>query len=157
MTCSPWTDGRTDRRTEDTHESENRGHPFRGSGVFPSTYHQRSTQHGFLEMKSQLECISAQYNYAQKAATDYELDPWFGVVFFFLDIKSIFINNNWKPRLSLLSPVMLQTHAQCAHEQQLDIVKMFNDVWRAVWSHWVGKYGSRLTRDVSCRDTVTCV
>ena len=29
----------------DTHESENRGHPFRVSGVFPSTYHQGSAQY----------------------------------------------------------------------------------------------------------------
>ena len=28
----------------DTHESENRGHPFRVSGVFPSTYDQGSAQ-----------------------------------------------------------------------------------------------------------------
>ena len=33
----------TDRQT-DTHESENRGHPFRVSGFFPSTYHQGSAQ-----------------------------------------------------------------------------------------------------------------
>ena len=33
----------TDRHT-DTHESENRGHPFRVSGIFPSTYHQGSVQ-----------------------------------------------------------------------------------------------------------------
>ena len=35
---------RTDRHT-DTHESENRGHPFRVSGIFPSTYHQGSVQY----------------------------------------------------------------------------------------------------------------
>ena len=34
---------RTDRQT-DTHESDYRGHPFRVSGVFPSTYHQGSAQ-----------------------------------------------------------------------------------------------------------------
>ena len=39
MPCSP----RTDRRT-DTHESEYRGHPFRVSGIFPSTYHQGAVQ-----------------------------------------------------------------------------------------------------------------
>ena len=33
----------TDRQT-DTHESDYRGHPFRVSGVFPSTYHQGSAQ-----------------------------------------------------------------------------------------------------------------
>ena len=37
------TDGHTDRRT-DTHESDYRGHPFRVSRVFPSTYHQGSAQ-----------------------------------------------------------------------------------------------------------------
>ena len=31
-------------RQTDRHESENRGHPFRVSGVFPSTYHQGSDQ-----------------------------------------------------------------------------------------------------------------
>ena len=35
--------GQTDRRT-DTHESDYRGHPFRVSRVFPSTYHQGSAQ-----------------------------------------------------------------------------------------------------------------
>ena len=34
------TDGHTDR-----HESEYRGHPFRVSGIFPSTYHQGSVQY----------------------------------------------------------------------------------------------------------------
>ena len=37
----------TDRRTDghtDRHESEYRGHPFRVSGIFPSTYHQGSVQ-----------------------------------------------------------------------------------------------------------------
>ena len=38
------TDGRTDRQT-DTHESDYCGHPFRVSGVFPSTYHQGSAQY----------------------------------------------------------------------------------------------------------------
>ena len=33
----------TDRHT-DMHESEYRGHPFRVSGIFPSTYHQGSVQ-----------------------------------------------------------------------------------------------------------------
>ena len=39
--------GRTDRQTDrqtDTHESENRGHPFRVSGIFPSTCHQGAVQ-----------------------------------------------------------------------------------------------------------------
>ena len=36
-------DTQTDRQT-DTHESENRGHPFRVSGIFPSTYHQGAVQ-----------------------------------------------------------------------------------------------------------------
>ena len=31
-------------RQTDTHESENRGHPFRVSGIFPSTDHQGSVQ-----------------------------------------------------------------------------------------------------------------
>ena len=35
--------GRTHRQTE-THESENRGHPFRVSGIFPSTYNQGAVQ-----------------------------------------------------------------------------------------------------------------
>ena len=40
---------RTDRHTQTdrhtyTHESEYRGHPFRFSGFFPSTYHQGSAQ-----------------------------------------------------------------------------------------------------------------
>ena len=34
----------TDRQT-DRHESEYRGHPFRVSGIFPSTYHQGSVQY----------------------------------------------------------------------------------------------------------------
>ena len=34
----------TDRKT-DRHESENRGHPFRVSLIFPSTYHQGSVQY----------------------------------------------------------------------------------------------------------------
>ena len=34
-------------RQTDRHESENRGHPFRVSGIFPSTYHQGSVQHPF--------------------------------------------------------------------------------------------------------------
>ena len=34
---SSHTDGQTDKTH--THESENRGHPFRVSGIFPSTYH----------------------------------------------------------------------------------------------------------------------
>ena len=33
----------TDRQT-DTHESEYRGHPFRVSGIFPSTYYQGAVQ-----------------------------------------------------------------------------------------------------------------
>ena len=37
--CSLVTDGQTD-----THESDYCGHPFRVSGVFPSTYHQGSAQ-----------------------------------------------------------------------------------------------------------------
>ena len=37
------TDGQTHRQT-DTHESDYWMHPFRVSGVFPSTYHQRSDQ-----------------------------------------------------------------------------------------------------------------
>ena len=37
------TDTQTDRQT-DRHESEYRGHPFRVSGIFPSTYHQGSVQ-----------------------------------------------------------------------------------------------------------------
>ena len=37
---------RTDRHTHtDTHESDYCGHPFRVSGVFPSTYHQGSAQY----------------------------------------------------------------------------------------------------------------
>ena len=32
----------------DTHESENRGHPFGVSAIFPSTYHQGSVQYGRL-------------------------------------------------------------------------------------------------------------
>ena len=35
--------GQTDRHT-DRHESEYRGHPFRVSGIFPSTYHQGAVQ-----------------------------------------------------------------------------------------------------------------
>ena len=38
---------RTHRRT-DTHESEYRGHPFRVSGIVPSTYHQGSAQNAFF-------------------------------------------------------------------------------------------------------------
>ena len=38
--CSSVTDRQTDR-----HESEYRGHPFRVSGIFPSTYHQGSVQY----------------------------------------------------------------------------------------------------------------
>ena len=38
------TDRHTDTQT-DRHESEYRGHPFRVSGIFPSTYHQGSVQH----------------------------------------------------------------------------------------------------------------
>ena len=38
--CSLLTDRRTDR-----HESEYRGHPFRVSGIVPSTYHQGSVQY----------------------------------------------------------------------------------------------------------------
>ena len=41
------TDTQTDRQTDtqtDRHESEYRGHPFRVSGIFPSTYHQGSVQ-----------------------------------------------------------------------------------------------------------------
>ena len=38
------TDTQTDTHT-DRHESEYRGHPFRVSGVFPSTYHQGSFQY----------------------------------------------------------------------------------------------------------------
>ena len=37
------TDRQTHRQT-DRHESEYRGHPFRVSGIFPSTYHQGSVQ-----------------------------------------------------------------------------------------------------------------
>ena len=40
------TDRQTDTQT-DRHESEYRGHPFRVSGIFPSTYHQGSVQHPF--------------------------------------------------------------------------------------------------------------
>ena len=36
----------TDTQT-DRHESEYRGHPFRVSGIFPSTYHQGSAQWHF--------------------------------------------------------------------------------------------------------------
>ena len=39
--------GRTDRQTDthtDTHESDYCGHPFRVSGVLPSTYHQGSAK-----------------------------------------------------------------------------------------------------------------
>ena len=39
--------GRTDAKT-DRHESENRGHPFIVSGVFPATYHQESAQKSVL-------------------------------------------------------------------------------------------------------------
>ena len=41
------TDRQTDRQTDghtDRHESEYRGHPFKVSGIFPSTYHQGSVQ-----------------------------------------------------------------------------------------------------------------
>ena len=41
------TDRHTHRQTDtqtDTYESDYRGNPFRVSGVFPSTYHQRSAQ-----------------------------------------------------------------------------------------------------------------
>ena len=39
------TDKRTHTHTHtDTHESEYRGHPFRVSGIFPSTYHQGLVQ-----------------------------------------------------------------------------------------------------------------
>ena len=47
MLCSPRTDRQTHRQTHrqtDRHESEYRGHPFRVSGIFPSTYHQGSVQ-----------------------------------------------------------------------------------------------------------------
>ena len=37
----------TDRHT-DTHEIDYCGHPFRFSGVFPSTYYQGSAQYGHL-------------------------------------------------------------------------------------------------------------
>ena len=43
------TDTQTHRQTHrqtDRHESEYRGHPFRVSGIFPSTYHQGSVQYG---------------------------------------------------------------------------------------------------------------
>ena len=33
------------RRQTDRHESEYRGHPFRVSGIFPSTYHQGAVQY----------------------------------------------------------------------------------------------------------------
>ena len=38
------------RLQTDTHESEYRGHPFRVSGIFPSTYHQESVQQPIAEM-----------------------------------------------------------------------------------------------------------
>ena len=41
VTCIPLTDRQTDRQT-DTLESDYRVHPFRVSGVFPSTYHHGS-------------------------------------------------------------------------------------------------------------------
>ena len=42
---SSCTDGQTHRQTvTDTHKSEYRGHPFRLSGLFPSTYHPGSVQ-----------------------------------------------------------------------------------------------------------------
>ena len=43
------TDRQTHRQTDrhtDRHESEYRGHPYRVSGIFPSTYHQGSVQYG---------------------------------------------------------------------------------------------------------------
>ena len=40
MSNNKKTDGHTD-----TQESEYRGHTFRVSGIFPSTYHQGSVQH----------------------------------------------------------------------------------------------------------------
>ena len=46
--CSPRAHRQTDRHT-DRHESEYRGHPFRVSGIFPSTYHQGTVQ--------QLTCV----------------------------------------------------------------------------------------------------
>ena len=36
---------RQTHRQTDRHESEYRGHPFRVSGIFPSTYHQGSVQY----------------------------------------------------------------------------------------------------------------
>ena len=45
MLCSPHIDRHTGRQTH-THESDYCGHPFRVSGVFPSTYHQGSAQYG---------------------------------------------------------------------------------------------------------------
>ena len=41
----------TDRQT-DRHESEYRGHPFRVSGIFPSTYHQGSVQYSQFYFES---------------------------------------------------------------------------------------------------------
>ena len=44
-----WSVARIQRnRHTDRHESEYRGHPFRVSGIFPSTYHQGSVQYFLL-------------------------------------------------------------------------------------------------------------
>ena len=45
--CSQRTDRHTHIQTH-TRESEYRGHPFRVSGMFPSTYHQGLVQHDHL-------------------------------------------------------------------------------------------------------------
>ena len=41
----------------DTHESEYRGHPFRVSGCFSSTYHQGSVQYERQAYKSRLKLM----------------------------------------------------------------------------------------------------
>ena len=71
------TDRQTDTQT-DTHESDYCGHPFRVSGVFPSTYHQGSAQQfAFLRFKKRPFSVQINENKLpkeeiEKLAVDYK-------------------------------------------------------------------------------------
>ena len=112
--CSP----RTHRQT-DTHKSKYRGHPFRVSGIFPSTYHLGLVQYDktgtifvFVSQSIVNEYL-LNFHFRMPA---YDQNKWFFLFFFvylilclyiFMSIVLATIYNNYKTNLKVSMFVVL--------------------------------------------------
>ena len=101
-------DGRTDRHT---HASDYCGHPFRISGVFPSTYHQGSAQQKENQTsvldKAQAVSVGCM---TTVVATVRSVPAYFSLVIKKCSLSAYTVNQNWMAFVALKEPPIARNY-----------------------------------------------